>query len=510
MAMHVEHMLLIGALLLFASIMASKTSGRLGVPTLILFMAVGMIAGSDGLGIIYFDNAQFARTIGIIALVFILFSGGLDTKWESVRPILGQGVSLATVGVLFTAAIVGVAVPYFTHLTLLEGLLLGAIVSSTDAAAVFTILRSRNVRLKANLRPLLELESGSNDPMGFFLTVSLVSVIGGEITSLWGLVPRFFFEMSVGALAGWGMGRVMTYVLNRIKLAFDGLYPVLLLALVFFTYSATHAIGGNGFLAVYLAGVVLGNSDFIHKKSLIRFYDGQAWLVQIAMFLTLGLLVFPSQVVPVMGTGLLISVVLILVARPVAVFVSLAPFRGMTWRQKAFLSWVGLRGAVPIVFATYPLIAGLENAQFIFNVVFFAVLTSVLLQGSTLPFAARLLRVERPKGFRRESALDLELSKQLTGTLVTLAVPAGSAAVDHLIVDLHFPKDAQIILVERDGQFTSPDGATEIAAGDRLMVMAKKPDRLVPMIERLGLERVNTAPPPSAPGPGTTTPSRLP
>ncbi|MBK6341093.1 MAG: potassium/proton antiporter [Flavobacteriales bacterium] len=495
MELHVEHMLLLGALLLFASILASKTSGRLGVPTLILFLAVGMIAGSDGLGLIYFDNAGFAQSMGIIALVFILFSGGLDTKQESVRPVLGKGLALATAGVLITAVIVGFAVPLFTDLSVMEGLLLGAIVSSTDAAAVFTILRSRNLRLKANLRPLLELESGSNDPMGFFLTVSLIGIIQGEHGSLWSLIPSFFIQMSIGALAGWGMGRLMTFTLNRIKLQFDGLYPVLLLALMMFTFAATDMIGGNGFLAVYLAGVVLGNSDFIHKKSLIRFYDGQAWLVQIVMFLTLGLLVFPKQVVPVMGIGLLISVVLIVVARPIAVFVSLAPFRSATWRQKAFLSWVGLRGAVPIVFATYPLIAGLENAQFIFNVVFFAVLTSVLLQGSTLPLAARLLRVERPKGFKRESALDLELNKELSGTLLGLVVPADSSAVDHLIVDLHFPKDAQIILVERNGGFTSPDGATAIEAGDRLMVMAKKPEKLNELIARLGLEKTSVPAP---------------
>ncbi|MCC7502916.1 MAG: potassium/proton antiporter [Flavobacteriales bacterium] len=489
MGMHVEHMLLLGALLLFASILASKTSGRLGVPTLILFIAVGMIAGSDGLGFIYFDDARFAQTLGIIALVFILFSGGLDTKRESVRPILGQGLALATVGVLITAVIVGFAVPMFTDLTLMEGLLIGAIVSSTDAAAVFTILRSRNLRLKAHLRPLLDLESGSNDPMAFFLTVSLIGIIKGEHDSLWSLIPSFFIQMSIGAAAGWAMGRLMTFTLNRIKLQFDGLYPVLLLALMMFTFAATDTLGGNGFLAVYLAGVGLGNADFIHKKSLIRFYDGQAWLVQIIMFITLGLLVFPKQVVPVMGTGLLISVVLIVLARPVAVFVSLSPFRSATWRQKTFLSWVGLRGAVPIVFATYPLIAGLAHAQFIFNVVFFAVLTSVLLQGSTLPLAARLLRVERPKGFRQESALDIELSKQLTGTLMSLTVPPNSLAVEQLIVDLHFPKDAQIILIERSGQFTSPDGSTEIEANDRLMVMAKRPEKLVPVIERFGLER---------------------
>ncbi len=254
--------------------------------------------------------------------------------------------------------------------------------------------------------------------MAFFLTVSLIGIIKGEHESLWSRASSSRCRRGAGRL---GHGSV----LNRIKLQFDGLYPVLLLALMMFTFAATDMIGGNGFLAVYLAGVVLGNSDFIHKKSLIRFYDGQAWLVQIVMFLTLGLLVFPKQVVPVMGTGLLISVVLIVLARPVAVFVSLSPFRSATWRQKTFLSWVGLRGAVPIVFATYPLIAGLENAQFIFNVVFFAVLTSVLLQGSTLPLAAKLLRVERPKGFQAGKRVGAAAHRTLLGLVALLTACSG-------------------------------------------------------------------------------------
>ena len=236
-------------------------------------------------------------------------------------------------------------------------------------------------------------------------------------------------------------------------------------------------------------GLTLGSAKIPAKRTITTFHAGLGWLAQVAMFLTLGLLVFPRQVLPVMGTGLLISVVLIVVARPAAVFLSLAPFRNMTWRQKTFLSWVGLRGAVPIVFATYPLIAGLEHAGLIFNVVFFAVLTSVLLQGSTLPLAARLLRVERREGFRQESALDVELSRELTGTLIGLSVPAGSAAEDQLIVDLHFPKGAQIVLVERGGRFIAPDGITEIEAGDRLLVMASKPERLNDLVKRLGLER---------------------
>ena len=484
----IDHMLLVGALLLFASILASKTSGRLGVPTLLLFLGIGMLAGSDGLDIIAFDNAQLAQGLAVIALVFILFSGGMDTQWPSVKPVLAKGLSLATLGVLITAVVVGLGVPYFTDLTLMEGLLLGAVISSTDAAAVFTILRSQNIKLKANLRPLLELESGSNDPMAFFLTTGLIQVMMHEGTSLWSLVPLFFIQMGIGAAVGWLMGRLMVRTINRIKLGFDGLYPVLVLSMVLFTFGATQLVQGNGFLAVYMAGVVLGNNDFLHKKSLIRFYDGQAWLVQIVMFLTLGLLVFPSQVAQVVGPGLLICVLLMLVARPLAVFITLAPFR-MHWRQKVFLSWVGLRGAVPIVFATYPLIAGVHNAGFIFNVVFFTVLTSVLLQGSTLALVAKWLGLQRPKQYKTLSPLELELSREVKGVLVALNVPPSSPAVNKLIVDLHFPRGTLIVLVDREGQFISPDGTTVIEGGDRLMVMKKNTESLDEVVGRLGLER---------------------
>lgn len=492
MGFHPEQLLLVGALLLFASILASKTSGRVGVPTLILFMGVGMVAGTDVLGIIDFDNTALAQVLGVVALVLILFSGGMDTQWESVRPVLGKGLSMATAGVVLTALFVGLAVPYFTELSLKEGLLLGAVISSTDAAAVFTILRSQNIRLKANLRPLLELESGTNDPMAYFLTIGIIQVIMVEEVSFWHLIPSFFIEMGIGALAGVLMGKAMIWTINHIKLGFDGLYPVLVLAMVLFTYAATHVVHGNGFLAVYLAGIILGNNDFIHKKSLIRFYDGQAWLVQIIMFLTLGLLVFPSQLVLVAVPGLLICALLMFVARPLAIFISLAPFR-MHWRQKLFLSWVGLRGAVPIVFATYPLIAGVPNAGFIFNVVFFAVLTSVLLQGSTLAMVANWLGLHRPKQYKARSPLEVELSQEVKGVLISLLVPPESPAAHLSIVDLHFPKGTLIVLIERDGQYISPNGTTGIEGGDHLMVMKKSNQDLGPVIERLGLQRVAIA-----------------
>src|ERR1041385_3722800 len=317
-----ENVLLLGSILLFISIIASKTSFKLGIPTLILFLIVGMLAGSDGPGGIYFDDPATAQFLGVVALNFILFSGGLETKLESIRPIMKDGIALSTLGVLITAMLVGVFAAYVLGFSITEGMLLGAVVSSTDAAAVFSILRSRNVGLKGNLRPLLEFESGSNDPMAYFLTVSLIDLVQHPDASILLLIPKFFIGMIIGGACGYLFGRAMTWVVNKIRLGVDGVYPVLILALVFFTFSFTDRIGGNGFLAVYVSAIILGNSNFIHKKSLIRFYDGQAWLMQIVMFVALGLLVFPSQMVNVIPEGLLITVFLIFVARPVAVFIS--------------------------------------------------------------------------------------------------------------------------------------------------------------------------------------------
>lgn len=488
MTLSVEEILLIGALLLLASILASKTSGRLGVPSLLLFMGVGMIAGSDGLHIIDIDlkDAGIAQFLGIVALAFILFSGGMDTRMESVRPVMLRGLSLSTVGVLITAAIVGLSVPYFTVLNWREGLLLGAIISSTDAAAVFTIFRSKGMGLKGNLRQTLELESGSNDPMAYFLTTAMLALIAAPTSSPWNMIPMFFLQMGIGAVMGWAMGLLTTQTINRIKLDFEGLYPVLLVAMVLLTFAATDALGGNGFLAVYIAGIVLGNDDFIHKKSLVRFYDGQAWMMQIVMFLTLGLLVNPSDIFPVMGVGIGVALVLIFVARPIAVFISLLPFR-IQFNRKVMLSWVGLRGAVPIIFATYPLVAGLEQAPLIFNIVFFTVIMSVVLQGTTLPIVARWLNLERPESSRPPSLYDLEISDELRGDLQRLYVPAGSAGVGKSMIGLHFPLGVLATRIERKGIHIFPSGSTRIEDEDRLTVITAKPRELAALAARWGM-----------------------
>jgi potassium/hydrogen antiporter len=467
-----ENILLLGSFLLFVSIIASKTSFKVGVPTLILFLGVGMLAGSDGPGGINFTDHETAKLLGVIALTLILFSGGLDTKWESVRPILRNGFALSTVGVLITAVLVGVFSSYLLGFSFLESLLLGAIVSSTDAAAVFSILRSQKLGLKGHVRPLLEFESGSNDPMAYFLTISLIYLLQHPDASAWSLLPIFVMGIGIGVVAGYAFGKLMVWLLNHIKLDIDGLYPVLVLALVFFAFSLADSIGGNGFLAVYIAGIIMGNSSFMHKKSLIKFYDGQAWLMQIIMFLTLGLLVFPSRLPPILGEGILISLFLIFIARPIAVFLSLSFAKDLNVRKKIFISWVGLRGAAPIVFATYPLIAGIHYADTIFHLVFFISASSVLLQGTTLPLMAKWLHVIVPEKIKRKFPLDLELKDNSKSELVELDVPEDSRAIGRQVLDLHLPSNVMIVLIHRHGKYITANGDTVIQRGDHLLVMA--------------------------------------
>ena len=475
MTLTTDNIILLGSILLFIGLLGSRTT-RYGIPILLLFLVVGMLAGSDGIGGIYFNDPQLSKFIGAIALSFILFTGGLETRWNDIRTIVWQGVALSSVGVMLTASIVGVFVSLVTGLSLIEGLLLGSIVSSTDAAAVFSILRSRSIALKGNLRPLLELESGSNDPMAYFLTIAFTYLLTNKDASYVSLVPMFFQQMILGGLAGYLMGVFMHRVINWISLEFDGLYSVLLITLMLFTFSFTDFIGGNGFLAVYISACILGNRDFIHKKSLIKHFDGQAWLMQGIMFITLGLLVFPSQLVPYIGIGFLISVVLMFIARPASVFLSLMLFR-ISNRKKLFVSWVGLRGAVPIILATIPLTAGIDQANIIFNLVFFISITSILLQGTTLPAVAKWLKLTLPADIRKKSALDNELIPKQKSILVRVFIEPDSPCIGKALVDLELG-DITVSTIERNGKFITPEGSTKIQAGDQLTVMADDPDAM--------------------------------
>ena len=471
----IEWLLLIAGILLIISAFASKISDLLGFPVLVLFLAIGMLAGSDGPGGIYFDNAAWAQAIGVIALAYILFSGGLDTPLARVKPVIGGGLSLASIGVLVTALVAGLFAAWILSLSLLEGMLLGAVIASTDAAAVFSILRSNSLRLRGDIEPLLELESGSNDPMAVILTVSLLALLANPATSVVVLLGNLIRQIAIGVLVGYLAGRLGVALINSIRIKQEGLYSTITLALVALTYAGATLVGGSGILAVYLAGIVMGNSEFLHKNSLVRFHDGLAWLMQIAMFITLGLLVFPSRLPAVAVASLAITAVLIFIARPVAVWVSLALSR-YTVREKLFVSWVGLRGATPIILATFPLLAQVPAAQTIFDVVFFVVITSVLLQGTVIARVAHWLKLIEPNAPATTSATTL--TEKMIERVQEVELKATSRSINKRILDLHLPADIRLVLIERAGQQIIPSGSTTLLAGDRvLLTMEEAADR---------------------------------
>jgi potassium/hydrogen antiporter len=465
-----ELILVLACGLVLVSILASKASGRSGVPALLLFLAVGMLAGSEGLGGIAFDDAGLARAVGVVALALILYSGGLDTRWESIRPVLGRGVLLATAGTLVTAGLVGGLVLLVTDLPALQALLLGAVVSSTDAAAVFSVLRARKVGLPGPVRSLLELESGSNDPMAVFLTVSLITLITTGSGSAPSLAASFALQMGLGLALGYGLGRAMRWVLDHIALDHDGLYPVLSLTLVLLTFAATQYAGGSGFLAVYVAGLVMAGRAYLHKRSLTRFHDGLAWLAQIAMFLTLGLLVFPSRMVPLLGVAALVTAFLTLVARPLAVYAALLRSR-FSLRERTLIGWAGLRGAVPIILATFPLVAGVPGGETLFNIVFVVVLASTLVQGTTIPAVARGLGLEGPA----YEAEPVWAGEPVRRDLAEFRVPADSPLVGRQVAQAGLPGGADAVLLRRYDTYVLVRGSTRLRRDDVLLLLTDDP-----------------------------------
>jgi len=466
--------ILVGASLLFlASVIASKVSERFGIPILLLFLAIGMLAGSEGIGGIYFDDPSLTQYISITALVIILFSGGLDTRWKMVQPVLKDGLILATLGVVLTTVLSGTVAYFVLKLSLLESFLVGAITSSTDAAAVFSILRSRGVNLKPRLAPLLELESGSNDPMAVILTITLIGFITGSASSIVGAIGQILLQLGIGAAIGWAMAKVALYLINRIKLGYKGLYDILLIALAMLVYGGTTLLHGSGFLAVYLFAVLLGKNEFLHKRSIQRFFDSSAWVSQIILFLTLGLLVFPSRLAPVMLPGLGMALGLILIARPLAVFLSLLPFN-YTFKEKLFISWVGLRGAVPIVLATYPLVAGLSNADLIFNIVFFVVVISVLLQGTMLPLLAKKLGLECNVPPPHKYPIEIISGDLIKSQLKELHISEGSHAIGKAIYELGLPPGFLVILISRGDAYLQPNGSTTLQGNDSMLALTEE------------------------------------
>jgi cell volume regulation protein A len=472
----VDGLLLTAALLVLAAIAASKLSTRAGLPVLVLFVAVGMLAGSEGPGGLAFENYALAHGVGTLALVLILFDGGLRTSTAAFRQVAVPATLLATVGVAVTSAVTGLAAAWILGLGSLEGLLLGSIVGSTDAAAVFAVLRSKGVRLQPKLSSVLEVESGANDPMAVFLTVCLAEILVGQRETGPGLAGFFLQQMLLGAAVGGAFGWVATRLVNRIRLGAAGLYPVLTSAIALLAYGTAALVGGSGFLAVYLAGIVLGNRRLVFRNGILLFHDGMAWLSQIVMFVLLGLLAFPSRVFGVAAEGLLVAGVLMLVARPVAVALCLLPLR-FDWREGAFVSWVGLRGAVPVVLATIPLLLGVPEGTRLFDVVFFVVLVSASLQGWTVPHAARLLGLQAPPAPESPVTLEITSLQEVASDILEVTLAPDSAAAGRLVRELELPESIVIAMLVRGGKVVPTRGSTRLEAGDHVFLVLESEAR---------------------------------
>ncbi len=488
-----EAILLVASIIFFFSIIAGKAGFRFGLPALLLFLGVGMLFGSDGLGI-QFSNPSAAQFIGMLALSIILFSGGMDTKLSEVRPIASQGVVLATVGVLLTTFITGGFIYVVCHyssiydtLTLPEALLLAAVMSSTDSASVFSILRSKGVLLKENLRPTLELESGSNDPMAYMLTLILIAFIGSEGMSVPEAAWMLVLQLGIGAIGGYLLGKAAVWVVNKINIDNTSLYPILILAFAFLTFSVVTLIKGNGYLAVYIAGLIFGNSKIVHKKSIGTFFDGFTWLWQIVMFLTLGLLVNPHELLPVTHIGLGIGLFMILIARPVSVFISLLPYKNFSLRARLYISWVGLRGAVPIIFATYPLIAGVEHARWFFNIVFFITILSLLVQGTTVTYVARLLKLIDKPPVKEE--FGVELSEDIRSVMSEIEITPQVLEHGNRLMDLSLPDHTLAVMVKRNNRYFVPKGNTVLKENDRLLMISDDNEALLQSYESMGIQK---------------------
>ena len=488
-----ENSLLIGALLLCVAVMAGKAAYRFGAPALLFFLGVGMLFG---INIISFNSVELTQIIGMIALCIILFTGGMDTKYSEIRPVLGPGIVLATLGVVMTALIVAGFVALIApwlgfEISFAGALLLAATMSSTDSASVFSILRSKKQGLRENLRPLLELESGSNDPIAYVLTILLIGVLTGESGGI--NIPltvfNFLTQMILGGVAGFLLGRLCVWTINRINLTNHSLYPVLLLAFVFFTFSFTVLVRGNGYLAVYIAGLVVGNHKLVQKRSLTVFFDGFTWLVQIVMFLTLGLLVNLDELLQpeVLILGSLIGAFMILVARPVTVFACMVPFRKFSTRARLYISWVGLRGAVPIIFATYPLLAETENARLLFNVVFLVTIISLLIQGTTVSSMANLLGLS----FReKKRAFGVDVHEDITSVFNEIEVNDAMLQNGNTLKQISLPKNTLVMMVCRDSEYFVPQGDTVLERGDKLLIVSDRGEELESTYRDMGIDDV--------------------
>lgn len=476
----IEYLILLASVIVFAGIIIGKVGSRYGIPALLLFLFTGMLFGSDGFGF-QFQDAQIAQHIGMVALAIILFTGGMDTKLRDIRPIMLPGLLLSTLGVLLTTLFTGLFIYLLTKnfalgvtLSLPLSLLLAATMSSTDSASVFALLRSQRVHLKHNLKPILELESGSNDPMAYMLTIALISFLLQSELSIGALLLHFVRQFVLGGALGLLFGWLAVWLVNRIQIPNRTLYPIMLLCLLFFSFSLTSIIQGNGYLAVYITGIVLGNAKLHHRGSINHFFDGITWLVQIILFIMLGLLVNPNELLSVGILGVLIALFMMVLGRPLAVHLTLLPFRRLGFKGKGFLSWVGLRGAAPIIFATYPVVSGIQGSSILFNIVFIVTLLSLLIQGMTITPVARLLGLAQPAP-PEGNFIGVEIPDELGTQMQEREVRKEMLAKGDELRQIELSEDELVILVRRKNRFIVPKGALKLHVGDILLIVSEHP-----------------------------------
>ncbi|MEG6523199.1 potassium/proton antiporter [Desulfotomaculum sp. 1211_IL3151] len=472
------------SLLLVAGVLTTKFSSRLGVPYLVLYVVVGMVMNKY----LYYDNAALTQLFGILALIVILFEGGMQTKWQDVKPVIVPSASLATFGVLITTFTIGIFAKYVLDVSWLEAFLFGSIVGSTDAAAVFSVMGTQNIKRK--LSSTLEAESGSNDPMAVFLTITFISLIQTpETAKVSSVILSFVLQMGLGLLIGLTMGKFTVWSINKINLDSSGLYPVLALGFAIFTYGSAAVLKGSGLLAVYVMAVYVGNSDLTFRHSIFRFNEGFAWMMQILMFILLGLLSFPTELVDIAWQGVLLAFLLVFIARPIGVFLTTIKM-GFTFRDKIFLSWSGLKGAVPIVLATYPIVAGLDNSHVMFNIVFFVVFISALVQGSTISLLANKLGLSAGEKITSPHSLELISMGKTNSEIIEINIKEDFYMANKEIRDLDLPESCLITAVVRDTKVITPRGTTELLAGDILYVLTPKSQRK--LIKKIFRQKDNT------------------